>query len=331
MGSISNKKYKKTVLLCLILIVFLPVITVVSGCRKSEKKTYVIGYINPNPEEEEGAQGFLRNMPKFGFIEGKNVTYMKCESKDKQIIEDALRDMVAKRVDLIFTMTTPAAKMAKQVTEGTNIPVVFAMYNAVGSGLVKSLINPGGNLTGVQLRGSTPKTLEWLLTISPKTKHVLVPVCFDTGAAHQSLEDLKQSAAKFKLKVTVSEVGTVDRLRAALLSMPEDIDAVFVLHSWLVGSNLNVVIDNAIKRKIPVFSAGHVDARNGVVISYAPTDDRTGSQAARLANSILRGTLPGDLPVETSDFYLGINLKTARAIGLKISDDILQQADFIVR
>ena len=313
------------------MIILLLSIMAVSGCKKSGGKTYVIGYINPNPEEEEGAQGFLRNMPKFGFIEGANVTYIKCESKDKKNIEDALKDMVAKRVDLIFTMTTPAAKIAKQITEGTNIPVVFVMYNAVGSGLIKSLINPGGNLTGVQLRGSTPKTLEWLLAISPETKHVLVPVCFDTGAAHQSLEDLKQSAAKFNLKVTVSEVDTVEGLKAAMLSMPEDIDAVFVLHSWLVGSNLNVIIDNAIKRKIPVFSAGHVDARNGVVISYAPTDDRAGSQAARLANSILHGNLPGDLPVETSDFFLGINLKTARLAGVKIPNDILQQADFIVR
>ncbi len=314
---------------CLLLIASL-LIMISSGCKK--EKVFTIGYVNPNSEEEEGAQGFLRNMPKFGFIEGENVTYIKSEAKDIKVMENALKDMVAKRVDLIFTMTTPATKMAKQLTDGTNIPVVFIMYNAVGTGVVNSLVRPGGNLTGVQLRGSTPKSLEFLLRIAPDTKHILVPVKFDTGAAKQSLEDLKQSAAKCGLKVTVSEVATVEELRASMSSMPQDTDAVFLLHSWLVGSNMDIVMDKAIKRHVPVISAGHVDFKNGVMLSYAPLDDRSGSQAARLARSILFDkNSPADLPVETADFFLGVNLKTAQSIGLIIPDDILQQADFIIR
>jgi len=301
-------------------------------CQQQKEKTYVIGYINPNPEEEEGAQGFLRNMPKFRFIEGKNVTYIKSETKDMKAMENAMKDMVAKRVDLIFAMTTPAAKMAKRLTEGTNIPVVFIMYNAVGTGVVTSMVHPKGNLTGVQLRGSTPKALEFLLEIAPRSKHIFVPISYDTGAAKQSLADLKESADKRALKVTVSEVTTVKELRASMSSMPADTDAVFLLHSWLVGSNMDIIIDNAIRRKIPIISAGHVDFKNGVVLSYGPMDDRSGMQAARLAHNILIDKTPTtDLPVETADFCLGINLKTAQSMGLKISDDILQQADFIIR
>ena len=85
-------------------------------------RTYLIGYINPNRTEFEGAQGFLRNMPKFGFMEGKNTTYIRCESKDKAEIEKNLKEMVARKVDLIMTMTTPATKMAKAITRGTDIP-----------------------------------------------------------------------------------------------------------------------------------------------------------------------------------------------------------------
>jgi putative ABC transport system substrate-binding protein len=326
------KKNKTYIALSLILIaVSLTFLLVNYSCQEKEK-TYVIGYINPNPEEEEGAQGFLRNMPKFGFIEGKNVTYIKFEGRDIKGMEDAVKDMAAKHVDLIFTMTTTAVKIAKQITEGTNIPVVFVMYNAVGTGVVKSLIRPGGNLTGVQLRGSTPKSLEFLLKIVPYTKHIFVPVKFDTGAAKQSLEDLRQSAVKCGFKITVSEVATVEELRASMSSMPKDIDAIFLLHSWLVGSNMDIVIDNAIRRKVPVITAGHVDYKTGVVLSYSPLDDRTGLQAARLAHSILLDkTHPSDLPVETADFFLGINLKTAQSMRLKITDDILQQADFIIR
>jgi len=303
----------------------------VPGCKKSEKKTFVVGYVNPHPGEKNGAQGFLRNMSKFGYVEGQNVMYMRCVSKDNKIIEKALREMVAKKVDLIFTVTTPAAAMAKRITEGTNIPVLFIMYDAVGSGTVETLVNHRENITGVQLSGSTAKALEWLLAIRPKARHIFVPVCFDPGASELSLTDLKTTAAKLGMKLTISEVATVDELHVALSSMPKDIDAIFMIHSWLVGCNVRMVLDHAVRRKIPVASAGHVHFDDGVVISYGPRDDRTGSQAARLADRILHGIPAVDLPVETSDFFLGINLKTAQAMSFEIPAEVLQQADFIVR
>jgi ABC-type uncharacterized transport system substrate-binding protein len=159
-------------------------------------QTFVIGYINPNPTEFEGAQGFLRNLPKYGFKEGQNTTIIKIETTDKTEIEESIRDMVEKKVDLIFTMTTPATKMAKRITRGTDIPVVFIIYDAIKSGIVESLVNHKGNLTGIQLRGSTAKALEKLVEIAPDTKHLLTPVCFDTGAAKRSLKDLQNSAAE---------------------------------------------------------------------------------------------------------------------------------------
>jgi len=326
------KRNGKSIPLLLIFIAISLTLFLTSYSCQHKEKSFVIGYVNPNPEEEEGAQGFLRNMPKFRFVEGENVTYIKSETKDLKAMENAMRDMIAKRVDLIFTMTTPATRMAKRLTEGTNVPVVFIMYNAVATGVVTSMVHPEGNLTGVQLRGSTPKALEFLLEIAPRSKHIFVPVSYDTGAAKQSLSDLKQSAAKRGLKVTVSEVCTVEELRASMSSMPADTDVVFLIHSWLVGSNMDIILDNAIRRKIPIISAGHVDFKNGVVLSYGPLDDRSGLQAARLAHNILIDKTPtSDLPVETADFFLGINLKTARSMGLKISDNILQQADFIIR
>ncbi|MDH4232414.1 MAG: ABC transporter substrate-binding protein [Nitrospirota bacterium] len=302
------------------------------ACKPEPKeKTYLIGYVNPSPAEKEGAHGFLRNMPKFGYSEGRNLTYIRCESKDKKVIESALRDMVAKKADLIFTITTPATKMAQQITKGTNIPVVFVVYEAVESGLIESLVHPGGNLTGVQLSGSTPKTLDWLLAIAPDTQNIFVPISFDTGAANKSLEALKRTAEMYRIKLTISEVSTVEALRASLASMPEDIDAIFILHSILIGSNIETILETAKKRKVLLASSGHEHHKSGAVFSYGPTDERTGWQAARLAHSILHGANPADLPAETSDFYLGFNLKTAEAIGLEIPNDILQQTDDIVR
>lgn len=298
----------------------------------SPPKNYIIGYVNPNPTEFEGAQGFLRNLPKFGYVEGENTTIIRCETKDKTEIEAAIRDMVARKVDLVFTMTTPATEMAKEISRGTGIPVVFILYDAVKSGVVENLLTHNGNLTGIQLRGSTPKALEKMLEIAPDAKHILTPICFDTGAANRSLEDLKTATEELGLKLTVSEVKTLEQLHTSMQDIPEDVDAVFILHTWLVGTNLGPVLAAATKRNIPVFSAGHVHYDNGLLFSYGPRDEETGTQAARLVHNILfHGVPPGELPVETSDFFLGINLKTAEFAGLEIPYHFLQQADFIER
>ena len=295
-------------------------------------RKYVIAYINPNPTEFEGAQGFLQNLSAYDYVEGENTTVLKCETKDKAEIEKFIEDMVNRKVDLIFTMTTPATQMAKKITKSTGIPVVFILYDAVGSGIVEDLLKPGGNLTGVQLRGSTAKSLEKLREIAPGAKHILTPICFDTGAAKRSLADLQKATVQLGMQLTVSEVKTLDELYTTMDSMGQDIDAIFILHTWLVGTNLEPVIGEAVKRKIPVFSAGHVHFDNGLLYSYGPRNEETGLQAARLADNILvHRVAPAELPVETSDFFLGINLKTAEAAGIEIPYNLLQQADFIYR
>ncbi|SPP99729.1 hypothetical protein NBG4_110032 [Candidatus Sulfobium mesophilum] len=332
MISVSRDKLKRVCNAALQVLMLAIIFATLSGCQRgSEARKYVIGYIDPNPEEKEGAPGFLRNMPKHGFTEGKNVTYIKIQTKDKQAIENGIRDMVGRHVDMILTMSTPPIKMAKELTQGTNIPVVFIMYDAIGTDIIKSFVDHPSNITGVQLQGSTPKTLQWLLAISPRARHIFVPVTFDTGAAKQSLEKLKESCNQIGLTVTVAEVKTVEELQPALKSMPNDTDAVFLLHSWLVGSHAGEVIEEANKRHIPVISAGHVDYQHGLTMSYGPTDDSIGAQAARLASKILQGTSPAYLPVENAEVYLGINLKTARNAGMQIPEEVLRRADFVIR
>jgi putative ABC transport system substrate-binding protein len=302
------------------------------GCgQHSEGRQYIIGYVDPHPETKEGAPGFLRNMPKHGYIEGKNVVYIKCESNNAQIIENALKDMAARRVDLILTMSPTASIMARKLTQGTKIPVVFITYDAANAGMMKSSIYHDSNITGVQQQGSTPKALEWLSAISPGARHIFVPVSFDTGSAKLSLEKLTQSCKQLGFTLTIAEVKTVEELHISLSSMPKETDAVFMIHSWLVGAHVNEVIDEANKRHIPVVSAGHVDYQNGLVMSYAPTDDSVGAQAARLAHKILEGGAPAYLPVENAEVFLGINLKTAGLAGIRIPESVLHSADFIIR
>jgi putative ABC transport system substrate-binding protein len=309
--------------------VLLIVLLVSFACQPKKEKTYLIGILNPNPGAKAITNGFIESMKAFGYIEGKNVTYIRSESKNT--IGKDIKNMVDKPVDLLLTVTTPATRKAKEATEGTDIPVIFVMHDPVASGIVRSLADPGGNLTGVKLRGSTPKTLEWLLTAVPGTKHLFVPLAFDTKAARQSLKDLQQASDKLDVRLTVSEVNTVEEMREALSSVPDSVDALFVLHSILIVSNLNVLISAAEDLKMPIVSSGHEHYKKGVAVSYGHRNTQVGRQVSRLADKLIKGVPPGNLPVEAADYFLGINLRTAGKIGLEFSDAFLKQADNIIR
>ena len=319
---------KKLTWLFLSLIILAGVAFLCQSCGSTEqKKNYLIGVINPNKGTRNISVGFMEGLTEFGYVEGKNTTYV--ISEDSAETDKTINDLLAKKADLIFTVTTPAAQKAKKVTKGTDIPVIFVLYDPVSAGLIESLSNPGGNLTGIQMRGSVGKAFEWLMTLMPGIKHLYVPVKFDTPAAKQSLADLKK-AAKQDVAVTVLEMSTVEDIEGAFANMPGDADALFLLHSIFVSSNAKAIVDQAIKKKLPVGS-GTALHKEGVTIAYGVKWRHTGKQAARLAQLVLRGGRAGEIPAEVADFFLSVNLKTAHASSIEVSSEILLRADEIVR
>jgi len=302
----------------------------VLSCQQSEikKKDYLIGIINPNKGTQDINKGFIQELRDNGFVEGENTTFLRYDSNFE--IDEVIHDMVARNVDLIFTVTTPATRKAEKATQGKNIPVVFTMQDPVSSGLIKSLAEPGGNLTGIQIRGSVPKTLEWMLTISPNIKHLFVPIKYDTKAADQSLEDLQKTASPLGIKLSLVEVNNQSELDAALASIPEDTDGIFVLCSIFIHSNIEKLVRAARDRKL-LIGSGAAQSDRGVTISYGMFAEKTGRQAGRLANHVLQGMRPADIPSEITEFFIGVNLLTAKATDVQIPPDILQQADIIIR
>ncbi len=312
-----------------LLISFLSLFLLSCTASPPEEKKYVVGIINPNLKVESIVDGFKEGMTGYGYVEGENTTYIKVSSFKE--IDSALNDFKEKKVDLVFTITTPATKKAKKAMEGTNIPVVFGTaFDPVKGGIVKSLKHEGENITGIKVRGMMQKSLEWLLAGAPDIKRIFVPVKIDTKAAPLSLADLKEAAVKLNVELLIRKVETLEDLERELSSMPQDVDAVYIIHSIFVISNLDTILDTAMKRKLPM-GAGAGQYKNGVTISYGPEFKRSGEKSSRLAHRILQGTPASSLPIETADYFLGINLKTAKDIGLEIPYEIADQADFIVR
>jgi len=290
------------------------------------EQSYVVGIASPGRGMNDSVKGFVEGMKKYGFEEGKNVTYIIHE--DKAGVDDALNAMMKKNVDLIFTMTTPITKKAKVKTAESKVPVVFIMHDPVATGIIDSLVKPGGNLTGIQVHGDAPKALEWLQLIVPDVKNVYAPIGHKNMASFQSLKDLHEAGKQLKVAVVSERVETKEELEVALNNMPENVDAIFALHSVVIISNIEMMAKIALKKKIPIISLHH---NKEATITFGVDGYEAGIKASRLASQIFQDVQPADIPTELADFHLGINLQNARQIGLPVSNEMLLQVDDVIR
>jgi len=317
-----------------LLLVFSLLSFVIAGCTNNEpiNKTYKVGVINLNKEHDKIFLGFKNGLADLGYTEGKNITFIYNGSRSKMSdLDNDLQSFIDQKVDLILSITTPATKKAKKMTAGTGIPVVFApVFDPVKSGIVESLVRPGGNLTGIKAGGHSGKALYWLLKVAPEIKNIFVPLNSKNKATVQSLQGLKQTADKVGVKLSVHEVSNEKELSLLFEDLPDETDALWLLNSYFLVTHTKLFVDTAIKYKLPLGSStSQVD--DGVMVTYGQNALKTGERASGLAHKIFQGRSPVNLPVEITDFYLGINLQTADSIGIDISDDILHVADIIIR
>jgi putative ABC transport system substrate-binding protein len=116
-----------------------------------------------------------------------------------------------------------------------------------------------------------------------------------------------------------------------LNNIPKNIDAIFLVPDSTVNSRIKDVLAVALDRKLPVSGPSTAQVEQGALTTYGFVHHEVGAQAARIAAQVLKGADPGELPVETAEFFLAINLQAADAIGLEIPYKILQQAEIVIR
>ncbi len=306
--------------------------TVLSCSGNSRQENYTVGIINLNSNLEPLISEFKKDMVLRGYNPGENITYLyNGVLKNKKQIEQEVLAMVDSDVDLFLTVTTPVTKKVKTMLEGSKLPILFApVFSPVASGVVDSLASPGGNVTGIKVRGSSGKTLEWFLKAVPSVKRIFVPFHHTDKAATQTLEDLKKAADFFHIELVIENLSNEDELDRVLADIPDNIDGVWVTHSHLIISNIKKIVASAIALNKPVISSAG-QCEKGVMLCYAPSLGKIGKQASRMADKILKGASPAAIPVETADYFLGLNLKTAHTIGIKIPNAVISQADNVLR
>jgi putative ABC transport system substrate-binding protein len=273
-------------------------------------------------------EGLKAGLKELGVEDGRHVTFDIRFTEGKLDTMPATAGALVKAgVDLIFTSQEAATQAAKDAT--TNVPIVFTLVgDPVGAGLVGTLAQPGGNVTGVSSLQTelVAKRLEVLKTLAPGVRRVwLIYYSGDLGTTPMIRKAL-DAAQRMKLEVVPKGVLDASELRRVLREVRRD-DAVLIPE----GSSPDLaiaIIEQSLALRIPAVFGTALWVGYGGLMSYGPDYFAQGVQAAALVAKIRRGARPQDLPVEGAEkIDLAVNLKTADLLGLAVPRKILLRAD----
>jgi len=296
-------------------------------------KLPVIGFLGADAAAfSPWTAAFVTRMRELGWIEGRTIAieYRWSEGRPERYAEIAA-EFVRLKVDVIVTVGS-AVPTLKQAT--VDIPIVFAVaIDPVGNGLVASLARPGGNVTGLSIQAAelAGKRLELLREVVPQL-HRLASM-FDVGNPQPALEmDETQAAARtLGLEVAPLEIRRAEDIAPAFEALKPPADALYVVVDQLVVANLTQILTLALGARLPTMFSTREFVKAGALMSYGPNYSDLFRHSADYVDKILRGTKPGDIPVEQpTKFELVINLTTAKTLGLTIPESFLSLADEVI-
>ena len=307
-------------------------VLLLTSCQE-ETQTYTIGVINLAPQLEPVLDGFKGGMTELGYTEAQLTYIYAGPAPNIEALDDQMQALLTADVNLILAISTPATQAAYRATLVTDIPVVFGpVTDPIDAGVVTELSRPGGNVTGVALGTlSEGQRLQWLLRLVPDTERIYVPYNADDASANASVTAALDAATEAGVELVLREVRTADEITATIDEIPGDVQAIFLAQDSLVAARIDDFAAAAIAHQLPLCTPTDGQVERGALVSYSFRLEALGKQMARLGDQILSGTVPADLPVETAEFFLTINMQTAAAIHLDISEEVLRAADKLIR
>lgn len=283
--------------------------------------------------DDQTVAGFKAAMLAAGYREGERIRYLDqgpAGSIDR--LDAIIQTQLRARPDLFLVSSTPATQAVQRLTREKGIPIVFAPVNdPLAAGIVNNLKHPGGQITGVRLPTGDDLRLHWLREIVPGARRVWVPYTPEDRSAHATLAQIRDAAPGLGVNLLEQPVSGEREVKAALAAMPADVDAIFLPRDSSIESHIELFVEFALQRRLPLSAPSLIQVDAGALFSYGFVHGEVGQQAAHLAEQIIKGVSPGDLPVQMAENVLSINLATARRIGIDIPDTILLQAERIVR
>jgi putative ABC transport system substrate-binding protein len=298
-------------------------------------KLPIIGFLGSGTHETNGLwrAAFIQRLRELGWVAGQNLTieYRWADGSIDRAAEFAA-EFVQHKVDVIVTYANPVIEVAKQATSRT--PIIFAAAaDPLGTGLVASLAQPGGNVTGLSIQHTdlASKRLELLRDVTPHLRRLAVIVNVHNPASMLDVKQAEAAAHAFNLEVATAKIQQADDIAPALKEIEGHADALYVCIDTLLFSDRARITAFALTAHLPTMLSNREYVEAGGLMSYSANFPDLFRRAGDYVDKVLRGAKPAEIPVEQpTRFDLIINLKTAKALGLDVPSTLLARADEVI-
>jgi putative ABC transport system substrate-binding protein len=301
--------------------------------RAQTPKLRTIGFLGTDATNWAAwTAAFVARMRELGWIEGSTIAieYRWSEGRTERVVEVAT-EFVRRKVDIIVSYGSAIPSLMQATS---TIPIVFAIgIDPVGAGLVASLGRPGGNVTGVssQQTDLAGKRLDLLREVVPDLRHLVIMANVANPQAALEMGEVQAAARRLGLEITPLVIRQAEDIATGFAALKSKAGALYVVQDSLIVANRTQIITFALSKGLPMIITARDFVQAGALISYGPSYPALFRRAAEYVDRILRGTKPGDIPVEQpTKFDLVINLTTAKALGLTVPSGLLTRADEVI-
>jgi putative ABC transport system substrate-binding protein len=303
------------------------------GRAQSPRKLRTIGFLVSGAPVSHGPWfgALAERLRELGWIENRNIKieYRWAEGRPELYTEIA-NEFVRMNVDVIVALGAGPVLAAKRAT--TTIPIVFpASGDPVGTGLVQSLKQPGGNVTGLSLQQAElgTKRIELLREVLPNLRRLAILTNLSNPVNQVELGEIQGTAQILKIDIAPVDIRRAEELAPGFASLKEA-DALYIIADPLLNTNRVRINTLALTARLPTMFSFRENVEAGGLMSYGPNWTDLFRRAAEFVDSILRGAKPADIPVEQpTNFSLVINLTTAKVLGLSLPSNLLARAEVI--
>lgn len=303
------------------------------AARAQQKQSHRVGVLSQDLQPGL-LETFRDELHKRGYVEGGNISVeLRNADGHNERLPALAEELLKLNVDVLVAVNTPAALAAKKATRTVPI-VMMRVADPVRSGLVESLARPGENVTGLSFMPEAlgPKGVELLHEMLPKVTRMAALFQGNNPGAVIIIDDVQRKGEQIGLNfVRLPVKGERDLAGAFENAAKAKVEALFVMDDGAMTEQRQRIVELAAKQKLPVVSIYRDFAKAGGLIAYGPDLDVVYRRAAVYVDKLLKGAPASSLPVEQPvNFYLAVNVKAAKALGLTIPSSILVRADEVI-
>ena len=296
-------------------------------------RTYRLGCLSPHPRDIPFNVRFFDKLRRAGFIEGQNLTIdYRAFAPHIDLISQHAAELVIAQPDVIYAAGNEAVDAVQQATK--SIPIVGITGDMVGEGFVKSFARPNGNTTGISIFATELDGMrqDILIEAMPGIRRMAALADTSLQTTEAKTRALQEAARARNVELSIYRVARAEEIAATIdKAQASGATALNVLGSGMLDGNVPLIMERVAALRLPTMYQWAYWAEKGGFIGYGPSTDHLADLTARFATSLLRGTMPADLPVEQpTKFELAINLNTAKAMGVTVPSALLLRADKLI-